>query len=314
MTPSPTRRVLAMLAMPLLALAATATTAAASTPPDNSVPGGSAPGADEGSDIVIHDEGAGDQRINLSAVPVAAGSVLHSVKTNEGSGEIHMSGQETLDAEVAGTTTVEQTAEVIEVAPDGGFTVVRTVDSYDFVVTEGPAELGGFLKDDEELEPLVGIALVQVYDADQVLLSVAPADPSVSLTADQQAAVEEILADGADQVQLPDADLGVGASWTAFLQGSKGATAEFELVSIDAAEATVSLVVDGDAASLIDPESPLQDVAGTVTGSGSMLVDRTNSLASDTALDLTIDMTGTTQGITFAMTLDSTMTNEVTSG
>ena len=304
-----------MLATPLLALAATATIAAASTPPDNSVPGGSAPGADEGSDVVIHDEGAGDQRINLSAVPVATtGSVLHSVKTNEGSGEIHMSGEETLDAEVAGTTTVEQTAEVIEVASDGGFTVVRTVDSYDFVVTEGPAELGGFLQDDDELEPLVGIALVQVYDADRVLLSVDPADPSVTLTADQQAAVEEILANGADQVQLPDADLGVGASWTAFLQGSKGATAEFELLSIDAAEATVNLVVDGDAASLIDPESPLQDVAGTVTGSGSMLVDRTNSLGSDTALDLTIDMTGTTQGITFAMTLHSTMTNEVTSG
>jgi hypothetical protein len=303
-----------MLATPLIVLAANATTAAASTPPDNSVPGSSAPGPDEGSDIVIHDEGAGDQRIDLSALPVAAGSVLHSVKTNESSGEIHMSGQETLDAEVAGTTTIEQTAEVTEVAPDGGFTVVRTVDSYDFVVTEGPAELGGFLQDDEELEPLVGVALVQVYDADRVLLSVAPADPSVALTADQQAAVEDILANGADQVQLPDADLGVGASWTAFLQGSKGATAEFELVSIDAAEATVNLVVDADAASLIDPESPLQDVAGTVTGSGSMLVDRTNSLGSDTALDLTIVMTGTTQGITFAMTLDSTMTNEVTAG
>jgi hypothetical protein len=303
-----------MLAMPLLALAATATTAAASTPPDNSVPGGSAPSADEGSDIVIHDEGAADQRINLSAVPVAAGAVLHSVKTNESSGEIHMSGQETLDAEVAGTTTIEQTAEVTEVAPDGGFTVVRTVDSYDFVVTEGPAELGGFLQDDDELEPLVGIPLVQVYDADRVLLSVAPTDPSVTLTADQEAALEEILEDGADSVSLPDAELGVGASWTSFLQGSKGASAEFELVSIDATEATVSLVVDGDAASLIDPESPLQGVAGTVTGSGSMFVDLTNSLASDTALDLTVDMTGTTQGITFAMTLDSTMTNEVTAG
>jgi hypothetical protein len=314
MTPSPSRRVLAMLATSLIALATAATTAAASTPPDNSAPGSSAPAGDEGADVAIHDVGAGDQRINLSALPVAAGSVLHSVKTTESSGEIHMSGQETLDAEVAGTTTIEQTAEVIEVASDGGFTVVRTVDSYDFVVTEGPAELGGFLQDDDELEPLVGVALVQVYDSDRLLLSVAPADPSVMLTADQQVAVEEILANGADQVQLPDADLGLGARWTAFLQGSKGATAEFELVSIDAAEATVNLVVDADAASLIDPESPLQDVAGTVTGSGSMLVDRTNSLGSDTALDLTVDMTGTTQGITFAMTLDSTMTNEVTAG
>jgi len=315
MTPSPSRRVLATLATPLIVLAATATTAAASTPPDNSVPGSSTPpGPAPGSEVVIHDEGSGDQRVNLSEVPVATGPVLHSVKTNESSGEIHMSGAETLDAGVAGTTTVEQTAEVTEVAPDGGFTVIRTVVSYDFVVTEGPAELGDFLQDDEELAPLVGIPLVQVYDADRILLSVVPADPSVTLTADQEAAVDKILEDGADSARLPDAELGVGATWTAFLQGSKGATAEFELVSIDNAEAAISLVVDGDAASMIDPESPLQGVAGTVTGAGSMVVDLTNSLGGDTALDLTIDMTGTTQGITFAMTLDSTMTNEVTSG
>jgi len=313
--PTPSRRVLAMLTMPLLTLAfAGATTAIASTPPDNSVPGSSAPAPAPGSEVVIHDEGSGDQRVNLNEVPVAAGSVLHSVKTNESSGEIHMSGQETLDAVVAGTTTIEQTAEVTEVAPDGGFTVIRTVVSYDFVVTEGPPELGDFLQDDEELEALVGIPLVQVYDADRILHSVVPTDPSVTLTADQEAAVDKILEDGADSARLPDADLGVGATWTAFLQGSKGATAEFELVSIDETEAAINLVVDGDAASLIDPESPLQGVAGTVTGSGSMVVDLTNSLGSDTALDLTIDMTGTTQGITFAMTLDSTVTNEVTAG
>jgi hypothetical protein len=225
-----------------------------------------------------------------------------------------MSGAETLDATVAGTTTVEQTAEVTEVAPDGGFTVVRTVESYDFVVTEGPEDLGSFLQDDEELAPLVGIPLLQVYDADRVLLSAAPADPSVTLTEDQQAALDEIIADGADAARLPDADLGVGATWTAYLQGSKGATAEFELLSIDTTEAAVGVTVDADAASLIDPESPLEDVAGTVTGSGTMTVDLTNSLASDTTLALTIDMTGTTQGITFDMTLDSTMTNVVTAG
>ena len=303
-----------MLATPLFTLAVTGATASASAPPDSSVPGSSAPGSPGDSDIVIHDEGAGDQRINLNDVPIAVGSVLHSVKTNESSGEIHMSGAETLDATVAGTTTVEQTAEVTEVAPDGGFTVVRTVDSYDFVITEGPEELGGFLQDDEELAPLVGIPLVQVYDADRVLLSAAPADPSVTLTADQQAAVDEIIDDGADAARLPDADLGVGATWTAYLQGSKGATAEFELLSIDAAAAAIGVTVVSDAASLIDPESPLEDVAGTVNGSGSMTVDLTNSLASDTALALTIDMTGTTQGITFDMTLDSTMTNLVTAG
>ena len=316
MMPPPSRRVIAMLATPLFALTfAGASTAVASTVPDDSAPGGSTPpGPEPGTEVVIHDEGTGDQRVNLNEVPVVAGSVLHSVKTNEGTGEIHLSGPETLDAEVAGTTTVEQTAEVTEVAPDGGFTVIRTVDSYEFVVTAGPAELGDFLKDDEELEPLVGVALVQVYDADRVLLSVTPADPSVTLTADQEAAVAEILEDGADSARLPDAELGVGATWTAFLQGSKGATADFELAAIDDAEATITLVVDGDAASLMDPESPLEDVAGTVTGTGSMTVDLTNSLGSDTALDLTVDMTGTTQGITFAMTLDSTATNEVTAG
>jgi hypothetical protein len=316
MMPSPPRRALAMLTMPLLALAlAGATTASASTIPPDPVPGSSTPTEPApGSEVVIHDEGSGDQRVNLSEVPVAAGSVLNSVKTNESTGEIHMSGAETLDAVVAGTTTVEQTAEVTEVAADGGFTVIRTVVSYDFVVTEGPAELGDFLQDDDELEALVGIPLVQVYDADRILLSVGPTDPSITLTADQEAAIDKIVEDGADSAQLPDADLAVGATWTAFLQGSKGATAEFELVSLDAAEATISLVVDGDAASLFDPESPLQGVAGTVTGTGSMVVDLTNSLGSDTAVDLTVDMTGTTQGITFSMTLDSTMTNEVTAG
>jgi hypothetical protein len=316
MMPSPSRRVIAMLAAPLFAVAlAGATTAAASTVPDDSGTGSSTPpGPAPGTEVVVHDEGTGDQRVNLNAVPVVAGSVLHSVKTNEGSGEIHMSGQETLDAEVAGTTTVEQSAEVTAVAPDGGFTVIRTVESYEFAVTAGPAELAEFLKDDEELEPLIGIPLVQVYDADRVLLSVAPEDPGVALTAEQEASVDKILEDGADSARLPDAELGVGATWTAFLQGSKGATADFELAAIDEAEATVLLVVDSDAASLLDPESPLEDVAGTVTGTGSMSVDLMNSLGSDTALDLTIDMNGTTQGITFAMTLHSTTTNEVTAG
>ena len=302
-----------MFATPLLTLAFGAATVGASSVPDEPASGSSAPpGSDPGTEIVVHDEGAADPRINLNDVPVIAGSVLHSVKTNESTGEIHLSGSETLDAEVAGTTTVEQTAEVTEVAPDGGFTVVRTVDSYDFVVTEGPADLGGFLQDDDELQPLVGIPLLQVYAADRVLLSVAPVDTSVALTPEQEAALGEILADGADSARLPDADLGVGATWTAFLQGSKGATAEFELVSIDATEAAINLTVDGDAASMIDPESPLQDVAGTVTGSGAMAVDLANSLGSDTVLDLSVDMTGTSQGFTFAMTLDSTMTNDVT--
>lgn len=317
MTSTPPRRLLALLATPplfALALAGTST-AVASSVPDDSVPGSSLPGSDPGDSlVVVHGEGAADPRINLSDVPVAVGSVLHSVKTNDSSGEIHLSGQQTLDAVVAGTTTVEQTAEVIGVAPDGGFTVIRTVDAYGFVVTEGPSELGGFLQDDEELEPLVGIGLLQEYDADRILLSVSPADAGVTLTPDQEAAVAEILADGADQASLPDAALGVGATWTAYLQGSKGATAEFELVSLDAAEAGVDLVVEGDAASMIDPESPLEDVAGTVTGSGTMTVDLTNSLDTDSVLDLTVDMTGTTQGLTFAMTLDSTMSNDVTAG
>ena len=145
-----------------IALLGGASAAVASTVPDDSGPDSSSPTAADVADVVVTDEGAADPRINLAAVPVVAGSVLHSVKTNEGSGEIHLSGSETLDATVAGTTTVEQTAEVLEVAPDGGFTVVRTVDSYEFVVTEGPEELADFLRDDEELAPLVGVALVQV--------------------------------------------------------------------------------------------------------------------------------------------------------
>lgn len=300
-----------MLATALFTFASSASVAASSVP-DDSTPGGSTPtGTDPATEVVVHDEGAADPRINLHDVPVVAGSMLHSVKTNESVGEIHLSGSETLDAEVAGTTTVEQTAEVTEVAADGGFTVIRTVDSYDFVVTEGPPEVGGFLQGDDELEPLVGIPLLQVYDAHRTLLSVAPVDAAATLTPDQEAAIEDVLADGADAA-LPDADLGVGASWTAFLEGSKGATAEFELISIDATEALVNLTVDGDAAAMVDPESPLEDVSGTVTGAGSMTVDLTNSIASDTVLDLTVDMTGASQGLTFAMTLQSTMTNEVT--
>jgi hypothetical protein len=305
-------RAFALLATSFFVLGGSATVAA-STVPDDSTPASSSPSVAQGTDVVVTDEGAADPRINLDAVPIVAGSVLHSVKTNEGSGEIHLSGAETLDATVAGITTIEQTAEVLEVAPDGGFTVERTVDAYDFVVTEGPEELADFLRDDEELAPLVGVALVQVYDADRVLLSVEPADPSVTLTADQEAAIAEIIDEGADAVQVPDAELGVGATWTSFLSGSKGATAEFELLSLDATEATIGLTVDGDA-SLTDPESPLQNVAGTVTGSGSMTVDLTNSLAADSTLELSVDMTGTTEGFDFAMTLDSTTTNVVTVG
>jgi len=294
---SPTKPSLAGL-MAMIGVVAVSGSAAATTVPD-----------DDASDVVIVDEGTGDERLDLNA-PMVVGTTANAVDTSRTSGMLQVTGAQNATEEVDVTTTVEQTVEVVDVAADGGYTMIRTVDSYDATVTSGSAETGDSFKNDEELEPLVGVSLEQTYDATGQLLTIQPV-AGTTLTADQQASVDVLLDQGTDQ-PFPDVAVGAGAVWTAEMPDSGGATATFELASILDGTAEIQLSFEGDPTEMAGlVPSGADDVSGTMDGSGSYTVNVDNRLDTSSEFTLLLDLTMTVQGAELTMALEMTNTRVV---
>jgi hypothetical protein len=302
----PRRAIARALPTPVLVVALLAGgSVAATSPPDGSDP---PDGPDGASTVVVLDEGKGDERYELQA-PMVAGTVAHQVKTTTTAGTLTLTGSQSLDATVEAITTVEQTAEVTAVDPEGGYTIERTVDSYDFVVSEGPLDLADGFKADEELEPLVGVTLEQRYEASGQLVSIEPAR-GVTLTADQEAALDTLIDEGSDRTLLPDVAVGVGAVWVANRPGgpTAGGEARYELVSIADGLATIEVTFEGDPASLDSLLAPaFDDITGSFSGAGTLTTDIDNPLASTFDFTLAIDVTMT--GAPGEMTMDATSTS-----
>ena len=247
---------------------------------------------------------------------MVAGSVLHSVKTNEGSGEIHLSGLR--DARRRGGRHDHRRADRrghrgrarrrVHGHPNRRFVRIRR--------DRRPGRTRrASCKDDEELEPLVGVALVQVYDADRVLLSVAPVGPERRVDGRSgscgrgdprgRCRLRPLARRRAGRRRdLDRVPAGLEGRDRRIRTGRRSTTAEATITSSSTATRRASWI----------PSRHSRTSPAPSPGPGSMTVDLANSLGSDTALDLTVDMTGTSQGFTFAMTLDSTPTNEVTAG
>ncbi len=269
------------------------------------------PDDDDESDIVIIDEGKGDERLNLSA-PMIEGTVAHAIDTTRTVASIQASGEQNIDEDVDVTTTVEQSVEVTSVAPDGSYELIRTVASYDVTVNSGSVDTADSFKDDEELEPLVGVSLEQAYDATGQLLGIVPVTGS-NLTADQRAAINVLIDEGTTREPFPDVELGVGAAWTAVMPDSGGAIARFELGSILDGTAIIQLSFEGDPAAIDGIAPPgFDEVSGTMLGDGTYTVDVENRLdtSSEFTLQLVLNLVG--DGIEMTMDLETTNTRVVT--
>ena len=269
------------------------------------------PDDDSETDIVIIDEGKGDERLNLNA-PMIEGSIAHAVDTTRTTGSIQASGAQTIDEDVDVTTTVEQSVEVTSVAPDGSYELIRTVDSYDVTVNSGSVDTADSFKDDEELEPLVGVSLEQTYDATGQLLGIVPVTGS-NLTADQRAAINVLIDEGTTREPFPDVELGIGAVWTAVMPDSGGAIARFELGSILDGTAIIELSFEGDPAAIDGIAPPgFDEVSGTMLGDGTYTVDVENRLdtSSEFTLHLVLNVVG--DGIEMSMNLETTNARVVT--
>lgn len=268
---------------------------------------------DDGSDVVIIDEGKGDERLDLNARMIV-GTTANAVDTTRTTGTIQASGAQSLDEDIDVTTTVEQSVEVTDVTSDGGYTITRTVDSYDVTVNSGSVDMADSFKDDEELEPLVGVNLEQTYDATGQLLDVVPA-AGASLTPAQQASVDVVLDEGTERQPFPDVEVGVGAVWEAELPDTGGAIARFELESILDGTAVIQLSFEGDPAA-IEGLAPagFDEVTGTMLGGGTYAVNVDNRLDTSSEFTLQLDVTMSGQGVEMTMAIESTNTRVVTLG
>lgn len=301
----PFRHVLPVGVLAVLTLSATAASSvagASTVPPDDSTP-------DVG-EIVIVDEGKGDERFDLTPTWVV-GMRAHSAESSTTAGMIEVTDQSTTTVEFEVVTEVNQVAEVTAVAADGGYTTVRTVESYDAFATSGPASLVDSFRADEELSVLVGIPLEQHYDAAGRLLSVEPMS-TTPLSPEQSEAIAELIEDGDRDRPMPDVEVGVGAIWTAELnegQDAAGASARYSLVSIEDRVATLEVTMESDSDDLQGLLSPGFDtITGTMAGTGTATVDLDNQLATTFVTTLDIDVTLT--GPNGTMSMDVTMHNE----
>lgn len=270
------------------------------------------PDDDEPPEIVILDEGKGDELFDLDQ-PMVVGTTAHAVETTATAGSIEVTGAQTLDAIIDVTTTIEQSAEVTAVEPDGSYTINRVVDSYSFVVTEGPRDVADGFQDSEELEPLLGIPLVQRYDADGRVVSIEMAS-GVAPTEIQQESIDELIEDGSDRPQFPDVAIGVGAVWTSEMPGTDGnATARFELTSIENGVATIELTFEGDPTSFDSITPPgFDDVVGSMTGTGTYVANIENPIDSTFELAIRLDLTLSGEDLEMALVMDSTTTRVIT--
>lgn len=290
----------------LIAIAiGTVTVSAAGTAGATSVPPSSEPA------VVIVDAGDVSQPVDLRAQP-AVGSAATNTSVSTVTGTLAIEGTETQSVDLDVTTTVVQFGEVTA-ADDTGMTMRRRVESYDVTDNSSTSGAGESFASDEELGELVGLEFDYLFDADNRLQDVVPA-PGVELTADQEAAVEEVIADGMDNAGLPTEPVGVGAEWTAELPGASGPAgalmATYTLTSFDDGQFTIDVTVEGDGDMYDADELPsgFDEVTGTVTATGQLVGSVDEPLIRTT--DMTLDMDLVFTGAAGEMTMDITMNEQ----
>lgn len=151
--------------------------------------------------------------------------------------------------EVSETATVMFTTEVIAAAPDGGYTQNVAVAS----ATSTTEPMSESITEVADYAALTGVLLTDVYDSAGRSGDTTPA-PAVTLTEAQAEALASLNEDGAgDAFGLPEAPVGVGATWT---------------ITDTSADGTVHTVHNARLASVVDGTFTLEyDTTATYTSS-----------------------------------------------
>jgi hypothetical protein len=245
---------------------------------------------DDGAVVTVLDAGDAATRVVLPGTPTEgmAGSVTKVTTTT---GTIVATGKENQSATIDVVTTAVQSGEIIEVRPDGGFVLRRLVDSWQIVDNTRGAD-GEDYADDPELRALMGVELHFEYSAQGAVVTGRPVS-GTTLTAEQQAAFDELLADASGD-RFPAEPVGVGASWTAELgEDDRTITATYTLTALEGDAFTVEVAMTGDAAQFFGelPEG-FDEASGTISGTGVLHgrvgdpFDRTSEVTSDIAIVL----------------------------
>lgn len=285
-------------AFALAAIGVTAVSLGASSAGATSVP----PTGD--GETVVLDQGDLSQAVDLNTRP-AVGSAATNTTVSTTAGTLSLTGEAAQTVDIDVLTTVVESGE-ITAADDTGVTMRRRVESYDVVDSSSAPGVGESFASDEELGELVGVELDYLFDADNRLQDVVPAD-GVELSPAQSAAVGEIVADGIDKADLPDEEVGVGAQWTATLPGAD-AVGTYTLVSLVDGQYTVDVTLAGDASSFFDAELPdgFDAATGSIEGTGTLVGNVDEPLVRSTELEFSMNVTLT--GANGEMTMDLTMT------
>ena len=279
------------LAVVAVAVAA-ALTAAHGTAGASSIPGG----ADDGPVFTLLDAGDPANTVDVGAATPSVGDAAVRTTVATATGTMELTGSAELSVVVDQVTEYVESLEVLEFADDGAYTTQRRVESYDYTDRGTPA-VGGFASD-EELETLVGLDLTYVYGTERRLVTI-DADPAVVLTAEQQTAIDELIAtDSPEPLASIDTALGEGARVVIEMSSPAGdATIPVELTvtAIDDESFTVEAGFAGDVAELYgEPPEGFDTVSGeyTATITGTRAIDDPLVATSTMTVEMYVELSG----------------------
>jgi hypothetical protein len=275
---------------------------------------GAAPVANAVSDddriVTVTNEGDPTNRVMLSTTPAVGdaarlGRDVRSIVTAE-STETSMS----LDA--SSRTHVQRHVAVQSVDPDGEYATLVTVESFDQTVDDRFGvrdDFEGFFPTD--LTPIVGVTLVQHYDAGNLLEFAEPAT-GTSLTPEQDDVVDTLPDESVEfPLITPDTPVGQGATWVVSPPEPFAAMSPFavgyELISVKGDRFLVDMSFQFDLAELGDlmfmpPE--VEELSGEMTGGAQFSSIFDAPLLTSTSFQMRMDMAMSVEGVDLSMTLD----------
>ena len=280
--------------LPRLALAITVVAAAA-------VPSAASASGDDGVSIVV--ENAGDQSNAITLPPVA--QVGQTAQNTIGM---------TMDMGVdgAGTSTeigfgleMVMSSEVTEVAADGGYAALTTLDSV--TVVDLP---DGVNEADLPCVGVTGLEVEQTFDAAGNTVSMEAIgdelDSTQSLCVDQLSSTESQSA-----VVYPDEPVGPGATWSADIVATNQGieipvTYHYALTDVSDGRFTIETTLDSD----FDLDQDGLVGTGNMSGSGTFTGAVANPMEMTSAFNLTLDMVSDIDGEELSMTVDMSLDTE----
>jgi hypothetical protein len=183
-----------------------------------------------------------------------------------------LAGNQDIDTPIEANGSASRLIDITSVNEDGTFAGTVTFESHETTIVQG----GDFAADlvvYDEYAALEGLSLTGEFDADGRANSLV-AMPGTTLTAEQEAAVDEIVhGDRGVLASLPDEPVGAGAEWTAPVEYLGGSfPGEFALSSLVEGAYVIEFSLDLDSSDLASTDLPgrFQTAEGTVSLTGTV--------------------------------------------